>query len=160
MSSAVLKRLEGKGFDTVHTALFTEGEVTLSAIEQAKRMAAGAGVDDTVIIYISGHGVGLSTDKGGEYYFIKKDTMLADIEQTGIPYSSLEEIFDGTKARNRLLFLDTCESGEEFAGSGGGAMVAAAARDDMIPMDLGRQVVKNEIPDVVQWTNREDRYNF
>jgi WD40 repeat protein len=52
----ILKRTKGV-FNEVHTRVFSDADVTRDAFHQARMFLAGAGVDDTVVLFVAGHGV-------------------------------------------------------------------------------------------------------
>jgi WD40 repeat protein len=66
-------------------------------------------VDDIVIVHFSGHGL---LDDNGDFYFATYDIDFADPSKFGLEYSMIEGILDGIPARNKLVLLDACHSGE------------------------------------------------
>ena len=66
-------------------------------------------VDDVAILFISGHGV---LDKNYNYFFATRNTSFGSPGKEGLSYDDLENILDAIPARKRILFLDTCHSGE------------------------------------------------
>lgn len=52
-----LTRLSTRGFAKVHPRVLTDKAVTVQAIAKAKDFLAKAKVDDTVVLFIAGHGV-------------------------------------------------------------------------------------------------------
>lgn len=64
-------------------------------------------VGDTVVIYLSGHGM----NRDGQYYFCPTDEALQDPEKYALRYEDIEGLFDGIPARSRLILLDSCFSG-------------------------------------------------
>ena len=96
-------------FSNIHTQLVTDEMVTADKIRSLEPFLAQAKTDDVVIIFIAGHGV-LGSDY--TYYFATHDMDFLDPQNGGLSYQELEELLAGLTSRNKLLFMDTCYSGE------------------------------------------------
>ena len=85
---------------------------TASRIRAALDMLRQAEDDDTIVIFLAGHGV----NDGENYRFLPTDAERAakgwSSDKT-ISWHELEEILQAAKGR-RLLFVDTCKSGNAF----------------------------------------------
>ncbi len=66
-------------------------------------------VDDIVIVHFSGHGL---LDANGDFYFATYNIDFNDPAASGLEYSLIEGILDGIPARNKLVLIDACHSGE------------------------------------------------
>lgn len=66
-------------------------------------------VDDQVIVFISGHGL---LDEKLDFYFASYDCDFSNPSERGLSYNSIENLLDGIPARNKLLMMDACHSGE------------------------------------------------
>jgi WD40 repeat protein len=66
-------------------------------------------VDDIVIVHFSGHGL---LDDDGNFYFATYNVNFKNPSQNGLEYDLIEGILDGIPARNKLVLLDACHSGE------------------------------------------------
>ena len=86
-----------------------DGDATLKHIIAAKDFLATAGVDDTVIVFVAGHGI---LDDKYDYYFATTDVDFERPVQRGLPFKALEDLLDGISSRRKLLMVDTCNSGE------------------------------------------------
>ncbi|MEI7843756.1 MAG: SUMF1/EgtB/PvdO family nonheme iron enzyme [Gallionellaceae bacterium] len=84
-------------------------EATRENILAAKSFLLKANVNDTVIVFVAGHGL---LDNKFEYYFATTDIDANSPEKRGLPFSGLEELLDGLASRNKLLLVDSCNSGE------------------------------------------------
>ncbi|XVS67650.1 caspase, EACC1-associated type [Actinosynnema sp. CA-299493] len=82
---------------------------------------AGAGLDDVVLLYFSGHGV---KDVSGELYLAAVDTRRDLLPATGVSAAFVRDLVDHCRARQVLVWLDCCFGGAFPAGrtpkSGGG----------------------------------------
>lgn len=68
-------------------------------------------IDDFVVVFIAGHGVHDSTPQAPDY-FITFDTDVARLSETAAPFGQVKSLLFATVAREKLLLMDTCESGE------------------------------------------------
>jgi WD40 repeat protein len=98
---------KAKGAITIDT-LFNEA-VSLRSVVALRNKLASTSVNDKVVIAYSGHGL-LSKDL--DYFLSAYDIDFQRPEVTGIPYETIEKLFDSIPARQKLLLLDACHSGE------------------------------------------------
>jgi uncharacterized caspase-like protein len=84
-------------------------EVTRQSVAEARAWLKGTDVDDTVVVFISGHGV---LDAGFDYWFGTVNFDFLHPERAGIGFADLEALVDDIPARRKLLLMDTCNSGE------------------------------------------------
>ena len=83
--------------------------VTLSNIKLLKQKLINTGINDKVIISYSGHGL-LSKDY--DYYLSSYNVNFDKPGEAGIPYDAIENLLDSIPARQKILLLDACNSGE------------------------------------------------
>ncbi|MBP6022749.1 caspase family protein [Ferruginibacter sp.] len=88
--------------------IFNE-RVTYSNIKLLKQKLLQTGINDKVIISYSGHGL---LSKAYDYYLSSYNVNFEKPEEGGIPYDEFENLLDSIPARERLLLLDACHSGE------------------------------------------------
>jgi WD40 repeat protein len=88
-----------------------ERESIVAALEFVKQ----GGPNDTVVIFLASHGI---TDPAGNYYFVPRDVVRADIVavrrgQSGPTLVSWTAFFDALRgaAGRRILIVDTCHAG-------------------------------------------------
>lgn len=98
-------------FDRVEVKTFQNEEVGPEAFVRAKAFLESAGVDDTVVVFIAGHGVHAG-DREGTYYYVVHATEVNRLAETAVNFDVVEGLVQGIRARRRLVLLDTCESGE------------------------------------------------
>jgi hypothetical protein len=79
-----------------------------SVIQEVRDIFEDAEPEDTIFVYIAGHGC---LDATGEYYFVPYDTNLADLSSTAVPLSEIKSRFGQSKSERILLWLDFCHSG-------------------------------------------------
>ena len=100
-----------KKFDSVQVKTFINEEVTPENIKAAKDFFNKTDVDDTVILFISGHGVH-DKDKDASYYYLTHNTDIENLSKTAANFELVEDLLQGIPARKKLFLMDTCESGE------------------------------------------------
>jgi len=96
-------------FQQVHVQLLLNQDATRENILAARERLLATHPDDTVVVFLAGHGV---VAEGDRYYFVTADASLADIVNRGIPYDQLETLVDAIPSRRKMLLLDSCHSGE------------------------------------------------
>ncbi len=104
-------------------------EPTAANIEKQLKLFEQAQANDTVALFISGHGGSDDRDKSGVYRFFGSDTRFAadsqDFEpRSFVPWTEIDDALNGAYGR-KLLFVDTCfSSGAYYKGFGGRAFYA------------------------------------
>jgi len=106
-----------QSYDKVNIKTYTGKEVTAANIKAAKEFVKNAGVDDTVILFISGHGMH-DNDEFKTYYYLTQNTDMKNLKGTAADFETVEDILAGINPRKKLFLMDTCDSGEldDFAG--------------------------------------------
>lgn len=95
--------------DNILVFEFINDEVNRANILAKKFALNQTNVNDAVIIYYAGHGL---LDDDCNYFLATYDTDFNNPSSKGLAYEELEDLFDGIPARNRLLLIDACHSGE------------------------------------------------
>jgi WD40 repeat protein len=124
--SYIFAEMKGQ-YNNIHIKTYLNEEVTSDNIKMAKELLEESGVDDTVVLFIAGHGLH-DTDKGATYYYLTYDADLENLAGTAASFELIENIMQGIKPRNKLFLLDTCESGELEDDSDRNAFTLANAR--------------------------------
>ncbi|GEM_PF-3724780 len=96
-------------FDEVIVDSLFNQEFNSANIERTKSRLLNSKVNDQVIIFFSGHGL---LDDSLNYFFATSTTDFDYPENTAIPYALVEELLDSIPARNKVMFIDACHSGE------------------------------------------------
>ena len=89
--------------------LFTNEQVTKENIVALKDYLSKTSVNDKVIISCSSHGL---LDDSLNFYLAMHDVDFNNPKVRGLKYEELENLLDGIPARQKLLLLDACNSGE------------------------------------------------
>lgn len=105
-----LKRYKG-AYGQVHSLQLTNERVTRESLGEIRTFLSKAGVDDTVILQVSGHGA-YDLNAQATYYYLSHETDMKDLPNTAIAYHDLEALLSGIQPRRKLMLMDTCASGE------------------------------------------------
>lgn len=121
----------GRHYGRVHVRTLVNGDVRSAKLRQALEWLKDAESNDTIIVFVAGHGVVYD----GTYYFLTPETT-PDPQQVvlGIPRNELTELVEseGLSANRRVLLLDTCQAGQEFdSGKRGLNIVKAFAQEEV-----------------------------
>lgn len=100
---------ENKFFGAIETFTLTNEQVVKENLHQLKSFLSKAKINDVVILSIAGHGV---LNKDFDYFFASHNLDFNNPDINGIPYEAIEKLLDGIPALRKLLFIDTCHSGE------------------------------------------------
>ena len=139
---AFFKSPEGGALDDRHLELLIDERATAANIERAlAEKLAIADADDIVVFYYSGHGV--------DGYFIPVDF---DGVHNLLSHKRVEQLFDASSARHKLVMADACHSGgllaakaydsrstdrlyEAFAKSQGGTALLLSSRTEEVSLE-------------------------
>lgn len=88
---------------------FTDARVTAAVLDGIKTRLMALQPQDRVIVAFSGHGL---LDSSLRFYLAPYDMDFDHPERTGITLEKLLTLLDSTPARQKLLFIDACHSGE------------------------------------------------
>jgi len=104
-----LSEIIGKDQKNIQTILLTNKMVTRESILKLKELLQKTNVNDKVIISCSSHGL---LDSMKRFYLATEDVDFENPSERGIKYEELEALLDNIPARQKLLLLDACNSGE------------------------------------------------
>jgi|GEM_PF-1006116 len=92
-------------FPAKNVTVLADKQATRDKVLEALSAAfEGAGADETVFVYLAGHGAEI----GGRFYYVAYDT---DDAASAVPLTEIKRLFDATKSRRAFLWLDFCHSG-------------------------------------------------
>jgi uncharacterized caspase-like protein len=125
------------------TAL-TDEAATREAVQEAlSRLLGTCGADDTVVLFLSGHGW---RDPDGRFYFATHEVRRDRPEVSALPWDELSTALVrlSRKARRVLVLLDACHSGSsanheellgELVAARTGALVLASSRSSEVSLE-------------------------
>jgi hypothetical protein len=118
--AALLKDPEVGRFKPENVILLTDKDATRANIlNQLQRLFLSVHEDDLVLMYVSSHGSQKQSEKGlqGIGYIVTYDTMTESIWVDALDYQGFSERAAMLKARRKVVFLDTCFSGQASSGA-------------------------------------------
>jgi len=104
-----LKKGEGKYYNKAHCMSFLGKQAIKDSLQNVKSFLKNSKVDDVVIVYCSGHG---KQSSDNNFYFGTYDFDMSAPQLRGLAYDTIESWLDGIPARQKLLLIDACQSGE------------------------------------------------
>lgn len=98
-----------KSFNKIHIYSLHNKTCTRDNFLSLKETLLQSNIDDHVYIHIAGHGL---LDDNLDFYFATVDINFDNPSEKGLKYDEIEGLLDGIPARNKLLLMDACHSGE------------------------------------------------
>jgi len=131
---------QGKAYREVAVRLLTQAAATrASVLAGLDWLKANLAVGDVGVVFLSGHGFTMATDK--RYYYGASDVDLRRLVDTGVAYKDIQDALvefnlrgGGTRA---VLFIDTCHAGDATGAGITGAV--KASNGDAMATELSRQ---------------------
>ncbi|MBN2440566.1 MAG: caspase family protein [Spirochaetales bacterium] len=108
---ALLFKSMKREYENIYIHTYINEEVTKNNIQAVKLFLTHANPQDTLVLFISGHGVH-DTDKNATYYYLTHNTDVNNLQNTAAHFELIENILQGIPPRHKLFLLDTCESGD------------------------------------------------
>jgi len=105
---------DNKYFENIYIETLIDKNVVLDSFEMIKNLLDKSSVDDVVVIFYAGHGM---IDSDYNLYLSSYNVNFNDPKEFGLPYEKLESLLDGIPARQKLLLMDACHSGEIDSGN-------------------------------------------
>ncbi|HNO92057.1 MAG TPA: caspase family protein, partial [bacterium] len=115
--AGTFEKMNAGPFARVHTRLFIDDSASTASLSLATNFLNKAKENDVVILFIAGHGLH-DESPDATYYFLPYEADRDALTTTAIPFDAFEQLLHRTKARRKLFFMDTCESGEADEGRG------------------------------------------
>jgi len=104
-----LFRKRSSSFNNIKVKTLLDKEVTKENIIKLKDFLKQSKVDDQVILFISGHGL---LNENLDYFYATRDIDFRNPAGRGLPFEEVENLLDGIAARQKIMFVDACHSGE------------------------------------------------
>jgi hypothetical protein len=129
-----------KSFGSANTEvkLFTDQQVTRENILALKEYLKKTSVNDKVIISCSSHGL---LDDSLNFYLAMHDVNFNNPKTRGLKYEELESLLDGIPARQKLLLLDACNSGEND-------------KTELLKKELAQAETQKETSELAEYKNK------
>jgi hypothetical protein len=108
----VLERLKTRSslsYGEVKELLLTDRQVTKESLGQIKDFLKDATIDDTVLMFVAGHGL---LDSQYDYYFGTNDIDFNNPAEKGIAFEEFDDLLAGLPCLKKSLLIDTCHAGE------------------------------------------------
>jgi len=96
-------------FKEVKIKTLTNEQISKNSLKDIREFLMQANINDMVVVFIAGHGL---LDQNLDYFYATYDIDFENPSMKGISYDDIEKLLDGLKALKKLLFMDTCHSGE------------------------------------------------
>lgn len=96
-------------FENIHHLNFLDNQATPENITATKSKLNQSKIDDYVIFFFAGHGL---LDKNLNYYLGAHNIDFSNPSSGGLAYESVQDLLSNIKARNKLILIDACHSGE------------------------------------------------
>jgi hypothetical protein len=110
--SGVLAAPEYGGFDDVRTVVGREATTSAGITQALERLLSVAGPEDTVLVYLSGHGtLDLDWQQQPDLFLASSDTRTDDLPKTGLRVRELQDLLGSSNARRKVLIIDACHHG-------------------------------------------------
>ena len=106
----LMQRYRG-AYRRVVVKTYIDDQVTPENVAKAKELLRDATVDDTVVLFVAGHGA-YDLSKEATYYYATHNVDVGNLAGTAVSFDQLESLLAGIAPRKKLMLLDTCESGE------------------------------------------------
>ncbi len=131
-AAAVREHLRALGYPERNIITLTGSRASRTGIEKYVEtwMPLNVKEDSRVFVYFSGHGAPDAVT--GQAYLVPWDGDAKFLKNTGYPVKRLYEHLNGLKARQVVLAMDAC-----FSGEGGRSVLAKGARPLVTKVDVG-----------------------
>ena len=120
--TSVLTSQSHCGYAPNNVRMLLDGEATLEALRhELDALAERSGVDDTVVIFFSGHGALIKSSGNEESGLVPIDCDPKHLSATVLSEAEFSAALARIKAQRLVVFIDACHSGgvSSFKGNGG-----------------------------------------
>ncbi len=99
------------GYRGIYYRTLTNAEVNRRNLQRLKELLKTMTVDDTLVLFIAGHGLH-DDDVDNTYYYLTHEARINNLAETAVSFDVIEDLLMSIAPRKKLLLMDTCESGE------------------------------------------------
>lgn len=96
-------------YGNISTTLLVNRDVTPAGIRKLRQTLTNTKVNDQVLVFYAGHGL---LDENLDYYLATYQTDFSQPSSGGLSYDELNALLDSIPAREKILLIDACHSGE------------------------------------------------
>lgn len=96
-------------FNQIFIDTLFNDQATIANFTKAEERLKNAQPTDRVIVYLSGHGL---LDKNLDFWFATHDIDFKNPAKDGLSYTRVETLLSTIEAREKLLLIDACHSGQ------------------------------------------------
>lgn len=110
--AGLFARLEGnenRPYNRIVTKTLVNDQVTFDAIKKTRAFLEQAKPNDVLVVFVAGHGV---RDEQMHYFFGTHDMNFEKPADKGFSEEDFAQLVDGLRVVRKLVFFDTCLSGE------------------------------------------------
>lgn len=102
-------KTNAKGFTEIKEYRFRDKEAVAERLLRLKKELEQTAIDDRVLVFYAGHGL---FDAKLEYYLATYNINFANPSDKGLLFKDFEKILENIPAREKIMFIDACHSGE------------------------------------------------
>jgi tetratricopeptide (TPR) repeat protein len=151
-------------FKRENVRVLVDEAATTAAIKEGLEFIASRALDrDLVVIYLSSHGSPGKADLANEGYFITYDTDKTKLYSTAISMASFaNDVNKRIVAKRKIVFLDTCYSGQAVEDGGKALRLAGDAQDTLASQlsGYGSVVITASSPNERSWESDKIQNGF
>lgn len=96
-------------FGKINTTILVNSDVTTENVMRIRQQLMKTRVDDKVLVFYAGHGL---LDENLDYYLATYQVNFEKPSEGGLSYDKLNSLLDSIPAREKILLIDACHSGE------------------------------------------------
>jgi hypothetical protein len=104
-----IKAKSGASYSEVKELLLTDKQVTKESVAQIKDFLKDATIDDTVLMFVAGHGL---LNSKYDYYFGTTNIDFNNPSENGIAFEEFDDLLASLPCLKKSLLIDTCHAGE------------------------------------------------
>jgi len=144
--SEVMSLQQGQNYARVKSTVLSDAGANAKNIRAALGALKKAGPNDTVMVFLSGHGL----QTKGKTYFAPWGVFVRDIEGTCLEWSEIMNSLSGLYAK-KLLFTDACHSGAKL----GSWQATSAQLAEAVRRESGIVMLASSQSDEFSFENKE-----